>query len=186
MVGIGTVLNDDPQLNARLLSHPPPVSVLPRPIILDSSLRTPVDSRLIRNYTSGIGRRPLIICSSAASMERRAIMDEAGAEVREVEPRKGGSGLHWLSLLQVLYEVGIKRLMVEGGAAVIDSLMQEQAYIDVLLVTISPVTVGPNGFGFSASLPGTDLGRNSATAWTSTQTDVFGCDKVILWRKGDS
>ncbi len=41
MVGIGTVLNDNPQLNARLLSQPPAVSGLPRPIVLDSKLRTP-------------------------------------------------------------------------------------------------------------------------------------------------
>ncbi|GAC76326.1 hypothetical protein PANT_20c00063 [Moesziomyces antarcticus T-34] len=176
LVGIGTVLNDNPQLNARLLSQPPTVAQLPRPVVLDSQLRTPSDCKLIRNHTAGVGRQPLILASERASQQRRLELERAGAEVVQVP------SLDWQTILKHVHAAGLRRLMVEGGAAVIDSLMQQPQHIDALLVTIAPVTVGPQGFGFSSPLPDVDATDEQA-GWSTPSRSKFGKDDVAVWHR---
>ncbi|SNX87851.1 related to RIB7 - HTP reductase [Melanopsichium pennsylvanicum] len=182
MVGIGTVLNDNPQLNARLLSSPPAVSDLPRPIVLDSNLRTPVDCKLIKNHIAGVGRQPLILSSNLASVERRSLLEKIGAQVIQIEHGSSTGLLNWSMLLKHLYDAGVRRLMVEGGAAVIDGLMQQPHFIDALLVTIAPVTVGSEGLGFSSALPNVEA-TTAATHWKTSYRAMFGKDQVILWHR---
>lgn len=182
LVGIGTVLNDNPQLNARLLSKPPSVPELPRPIVLDSTLRMPVDCKLIRNHTAGVGRRPLVLSSTLASSQRRKVLEEAGVEVVQVEPSSSDGKLEWSRLLERIYDAGVRRLMVEGGAAVIDSLMQQPQHIDLLLVTIAPVTVGPKGFGFVSQLPDRATAEGF-TSWSEASQCEFGKDEVVVWHR---
>ncbi|KAN0064848.1 hypothetical protein ACQY0O_001905 [Thecaphora frezii] len=186
LVGIGTVLNDNPQLNARLLSSPPPTDRLPRPVVLDSSLKTPVDCKLIRNAKNGIGRTPLIVCSGNASAERKQALTEAGAEVVEL-PASEGQSLDWRAALAVLSQHGITRLMVEGGAAVIDSLMARQDLVDTLLVTVAPRSVGETGFGFTAPVPFPLSGSEQAKGHLLQMRaeEEFGVDRVIVWDQAD-
>jgi 3,4-dihydroxy 2-butanone 4-phosphate synthase/GTP cyclohydrolase II len=61
LVGIGTVLNDDPRLNVRLAS-----GAAPRPIVLDSELRCPIDARCLE-----VSRRPIVITTDRAAADRR-------------------------------------------------------------------------------------------------------------------
>jgi len=90
LIGIGTALNDDPQLNARHL--PPRTSTedkyhLPRPVILDSHLRLSTNCKLLKNFQNHIGRRPWIICSSSATaseFSNRKELENAGAKIIEV------------------------------------------------------------------------------------------------------
>ncbi|GAC94217.1 hypothetical protein PHSY_001788 [Pseudozyma hubeiensis SY62] len=181
MVGIGTVLNDNPQLNARLLSPPPPTSELPRPIVLDSRLRMPTDCKLIRNYGAGIGRKPLVLTSGTVDPQRQAQLEEAGVEVMKLHDNSSAELLDWTTILRVIHQAGIRRLMVEGGAAVIDSLMKQPQLIDALLVTIAPVTVGEDGFGFTSELPAV-LEKEDDSNWTAPSQAKFGKDSVVLWR----
>lgn len=179
LVGIGTVLNDDPQLNARLLPVPPPVARLPRPVVLDSALRMPATCKLIRNYANDTGRQPLLLCCKTASADNQLALEEAGAEVVRLD----GTSLDWPSVLSQVQAAGVQRLMVEGGAAVIASLLQEQQLIDTLLVTVAPIEVGTGGLGYSASLPG----DNDPTSWSVCSTEHIGIDTVIIWHKnGDA
>ena len=181
LVGIGTVLNDDPQLNARLLAHPPAVQELPRPIVLDSKLRMPVDCKLLRNYSVGVGRQPLVLCSSqASSLEQRNQLEKAGAQVISIDRGSSADLLDWKLLLQHIHESGVQRLMVEGGAAVIDSLMQRPQHIDALLVTIAPVMVGPEGFGYLSALPDATA---ATTEWDHPRKAMFQMDEVVLWHR---
>ncbi|TKY87493.1 hypothetical protein EX895_003507 [Sporisorium graminicola] len=182
LVGIGTVLNDNPQLNARLLSSPPPVSQLPRPIVLDSGLRMPLSCKLIHNYASGLGRQPLVLASSGASPAKRSRLEEAGVEVIQLAGNTLAGLLDWTTLLKRIHDAGIQRLMIEGGAAVIDSLMQQPLLIDALIVTIAPVTIGADGFGFSAKLPDASE-ADVSQAWASPNRAAFGKDEVVAWRK---
>lgn len=180
MVGIGTVLNDDPQLNARLLSSPPAVSQLPRPIVLDSFLRMPLDAKLITNHAAGIGRKPLLIVSSQASFNKRNHLEAAGAEVIQMHAAAAAptAQLDWTATLAAISKAGITRLMVEGGAAVIDSLLQQPQLIDTLLVTIAPITIGADGFGPTAELP-----HDSDASWTVPSRARFGSDEVVVWHR---
>ncbi|GAA6010282.1 hypothetical protein JCM10207_005155, partial [Rhodosporidiobolus poonsookiae] len=91
LVGVGTVLNDDPQLTARLPT-PLPLASQPRPLILDSRLRTPADCKLLRNAQAGVGREVTVLHAPRPAGEegeawegRRRALEEKGAELVEVE-----------------------------------------------------------------------------------------------------
>ena len=82
MVGIGTVLADDPTLNCRLEGGRNPVR-----IVCDSNLRIPLDSKLVKTA----GQYPLIVaCTEGSDPQKRVALTEAGAEVIPL-PKKGDS-----------------------------------------------------------------------------------------------
>ncbi|MDJ0666835.1 MAG: RibD family protein [Desulfobacterales bacterium] len=132
LVGIETVLADDPQLSVRLVegSHP-------QPVVLDSHLRTPGDARLLQSRQ----RRSWLVGAVDTPPARVDDITQAGAEVLSC-PRDARSGrLDLPQTLALLHARGIKRLMVEGGARVITSFIQAQL-VDLLIVTIAPKLVG--------------------------------------------
>lgn len=131
LVGIGTVLADDPQLNVRLVKgrHP-------QPIILDSSLRFPLTAHLLQRP----GPLPWIFAAETASARRQAELEQAGARVFRL-PQNAENTLDLNALLTRLYQLGIHSLMVEGGARVISSFLQSRL-ADYLVMTLVPVFVG--------------------------------------------
>jgi 3,4-dihydroxy 2-butanone 4-phosphate synthase/GTP cyclohydrolase II len=131
LVGIGTILADDPRLSVRLSpgDHP-------QPVILDSFLRIPIDARLVSEPV-----RPLWIATTvAAPQDRRLALLARGVRLFDV-PADPESGISLTSLLSQLAESGINSLMVEGGARVIGSFLQQRLANQVLL-TITPCFVG--------------------------------------------
>ena len=72
---------------------PSGVSNVPRPIILDSFLRTPLDSKLLANYKAGTGRRPWVVCSRSAAatsiIEKKRVLEAAGFRVFDVDEVDG-------------------------------------------------------------------------------------------------
>lgn len=149
LVGIGTVLSDNPRLSVRLVPPPlPPVADFPRPIVLDGALRTPPTAALLELHAQGKGRQPLILCNDTHSAERRAALERAGAEVCAV-----GDTRDWAAVCAALHARGVTRLMIEGGAGIIDSALMRHAaapLIDVCIVTEAPTAVGA-GYGYSVS-----------------------------------
>ncbi|MGA2763788.1 MAG: RibD family protein [Spirochaetia bacterium] len=127
LVGIGTVLADDPQLTVRLVEGPSP-----QPVVLDSALRTPCAARLLQRSDSG----PWIIHSQEASPARARELEQRGARLFSL-PRKG-NGLPLLEVLRILSENGIDSLMVEGGARVLRSFLSG-GLAQQAVVTVSPV-----------------------------------------------
>lgn len=130
LVGIGTVMADDPQLTVRLLA-----GSNPQPIVLDSELRFPVDSRLLQN-----GRRPWIATTEVADPQRQAELEALGGRV--IRLPADGSGLVSLeALLTYLGAQGVRRVMVEGGATVISKFLATHM-ADKLVLTIAPLVLG--------------------------------------------
>ncbi|CAO3698632.1 hypothetical protein G6F70_001889 [Rhizopus microsporus] len=147
LVGIGTALIDDPQLNARYLS-PEDLALAkqPRPIILDPSLRLPCDCKLIRNYQENKGMQPWIITILKEELEhkkRKAQLEEAGAKVFTVKT-DGGDHIPLPFVFSLLATLGIKRLMIEGGAKIIQSCLANRL-CDQLIITIAPKFIGNDG-----------------------------------------
>ncbi|KAJ8084560.1 2,5-diamino-6-(ribosylamino)-4(3H)-pyrimidinone 5'-phosphate reductase [Marasmius tenuissimus] len=197
LVGIGTALNDNPQLNTRHLppkepdpsknGHDKPYS-LPRPIILDSHLRLDPACKLLANYQNGLGRRPWVLCSEPGDIERqgweqrRGALESAGARTLLVQSSHDGAGKDSLDIsacLHVLHGQGVRSLMVEGGARVIKSFFAEefssspgQGIIDKIIVTVAPTFVGHNGVGY-----GIDLEED--TRFLHASTGLFGRDTVF-------
>ncbi|KAF5385676.1 hypothetical protein D9757_005516 [Collybiopsis confluens] len=169
LVGIGTALNDDPQLNTRLLpprepnpslnGHNNPYH-LPRPIILDMALRLSPQCKLLKNYSDGRGRRPWVVCAEPTAdddkvdwLARRKALEGAGARTVVLAPGPYADGLIPISdVLESLHALGIRSLMVEGGAQVIRSFFQGAKFVNTVIVTVAPTFVGEDGVSYNASL----------------------------------
>lgn len=129
MVGIGTVLSDDPQLTVRLAP-----GRSPRPVVLDGQLRTPLKARLLDE------RGAIIFCNATAPTRTEAALTIAGAQI-ERQPNEGRIDL--ATMLAKLAELGVESLMVEGGGEVIASFV-DQVLADRVVVTTAPVQL--NGY----------------------------------------
>jgi diaminohydroxyphosphoribosylaminopyrimidine deaminase/5-amino-6-(5-phosphoribosylamino)uracil reductase len=130
LVGVGTVLADDPLL----LPSPAPRRPFHR-IVLDSRLRLPPRSRLIRT----LGRGPLwVLASRSAPASRRRRLERAGVHVL-VAPAAGRVPLRWA--LRALYRAGITSLIVEGGARVHGAFLDGRLF-DELALFRAPLLLG--------------------------------------------
>jgi riboflavin-specific deaminase-like protein len=129
LVGIGTILADDPQLNVRLAQ-----GWNPQPVILDSRLRTPPQARVFQS------KFPWIASTLPIEPGRAVALETRGARLL-VFPAGDDGRVQLPLLLQFLTEQGIKHLMVEGGTAVITSFLRE-GLVDLLVLTIAPILVG--------------------------------------------
>jgi riboflavin-specific deaminase-like protein len=133
MVGIGTVLRDDPRLTVRLVDGRDPLRV-----VLDSKLRLPPDARVLAN---GAARLTLIITTEAADLAHAAKLESLGAEILRIEPAAGGAGVDITKALEHLGRRGIESVLVEGGAATVTSLLAERL-VDRLVIAIAPKIIG--------------------------------------------
>ncbi|NCC34459.1 MAG: RibD family protein [Chloroflexia bacterium] len=132
MVGVGTVLADDPRLTVRLVPGTDPLRV-----IVDSRLRLPDNAAVLRD---GAAVGTLIACTSAAPQERRAQLAKRGVTLVET-PALADGRVDLAHLLAILAERGIATLMVEGGAQLITSLLR-QRLADRLAITVAPKLLG--------------------------------------------
>jgi len=159
---------------------------LPIPIVMDRRCRLPIDCKLIKNYSTGGGRQPWVVYSRTDDdevLKRKEKLEAAGA--RTIESADNGK---WPRLCQVLraglrkfpavagvlhalHSLGIRSLMVEGGAQIIDAFARS-GLVDRLVVTVAPVVVGSGGIGYTL-----DLARLSFQA-----SEGMGIDHVISFR----
>jgi GTP cyclohydrolase II len=133
LVGIETVLADDPQLSVR---HWPGRS--PAPVVLDSRLRTPPDARMLAR--SQVGRAVRIACTEGADEARVPALADRGAHVLRL-PAWPNGWVDLAALLDALGAAGIRRLMVEGGARVLTSFLRA-GLGDYAVVTVAPRFLG--------------------------------------------
>jgi GTP cyclohydrolase II len=130
LVGIGTVLADNPRLSVRLVS-----GKNPQPVLLDSRLRFPSYANLLKD-----GNCPWVITTPSAEMSRQRDLEHQGARVLRL-PEGSGGGIDLSALMAKLGEMGVTTLMVEGGAQVISSFIISHL-VDQVIVTVAPVLVG--------------------------------------------
>jgi riboflavin-specific deaminase-like protein len=120
LVGIETVLHDDPLLTAR-----PGGAVQPLRLVLDSSLRLPLGARLLTAPGSA-GTVVVFGVASRASSERRVALEAAGAVVHLLEADREGRVM-LPTMLETLGGRGVRRLLVEGGGQVLTSFLRARA-----------------------------------------------------------
>ena len=145
LVGVGTVIADDPSLTVRLVegSHP-------QPIILDSRLRTPPGAYLLKKHPT-----PAWIVTTHDKIDRAKHSDDyAGINLLPLPSDKNGR-VSLNALLEVLPELGVRHLMVEGGSQVITSFLVH-GLADQVILTIAPRYTGGLHIaeGTGADLPG--------------------------------
>jgi diaminohydroxyphosphoribosylaminopyrimidine deaminase / 5-amino-6-(5-phosphoribosylamino)uracil reductase len=146
LVGIGTVLSDDPLLTCRLpgLEARSPVRV-----VLDRSLRTPGGSRLVHSARE----TPLWVMTSNLSEAPAAMkLGAAGAHVMRVATTSASPGLDLKAVLHALSTGGITRLLVEGGSRVASSFIAADLVDEVWLLR-GRGAVGADGVVALETLP---------------------------------
>ncbi len=135
LVGIGTVIADDPQLTVRLVA-----GVNPQPVILDSNLRFPPKANLLQRLREQGTPLPWIGTTERADPLTAKILTETGARLLKFDSTPDGR-VPLPDLLERLAALGIKSLMVEGGARVITSFLSA-GLVDSIVITIAPIFVG--------------------------------------------
>lgn len=137
LVGIGTVLADDPLLTARPSRGKEPIR-----IVLDSRLRIPLDCRLLAT----VKKAPVLIATSAeaiqANPQAAEMIAEKGAELLAVPVKEGRCNIGFL--LDELSKRGAAQVLVEGGPRVITSFLKE-GLADEVNIYISPKILGAQG-----------------------------------------
>jgi diaminohydroxyphosphoribosylaminopyrimidine deaminase/5-amino-6-(5-phosphoribosylamino)uracil reductase len=151
LVGIGTVLADDPLLTCRL---PGMEARSPVRVVLDRALRIQGNSRLVGSARA----TPLwVMTSNLAEAPAAAILGAAGAQVIRLETRaEPQPGLDLPSVLRALAEKGITRLLVEGGARVASSFVSA-GLVDEFWLLRGPDDIGGDGVAALEGLPLTSL-----------------------------
>jgi diaminohydroxyphosphoribosylaminopyrimidine deaminase/5-amino-6-(5-phosphoribosylamino)uracil reductase len=144
MVGIGTVLVDNPALTCRL---PGMFELSPTRVVLDSQLKVPLASHVIAT----VRETPTwVFASKGASEIAEEILIERGAKVVRVGSRDGVLDL--AAVLKVLANEGITRVLAEGGPTVAASLVKADLVDEVVLLR-SEKTIGPDGVDPLADMP---------------------------------
>jgi GTP cyclohydrolase II len=129
MVWIGTVLRDDPRLTVRMVPGASPIRV-----IVDSGLRVPDHARVLDGDAVTIA-----LTTARSSPARREALRQRRVRVEVVQEGPDGVDLH--EGLARLAELGIRSLLVEGGARVITSLLRDR-FADRVVVALAPMLLG--------------------------------------------
>ena len=139
LIGINTVINDDPLLTVRYtkLKSPHPFRV-----VLDSKCRIHLGSKIIQDQT----RFPTIIFTShQSSEEKRSKLQSLGVKVELIEERNENKFLDMRTVLKVLNtKYFVSSVLVEGGSTIITQLLKNKL-VDVLHIFYRFVFVGNKG-----------------------------------------
>ena len=168
MVGIGTVLADDPRLTARDDTG----SNLPRQplrVVVEGAASLPPNAQLLCEPG------PVLVATPNAAAERVAALSAAGAYVAHLPAGDGSVDLR--ALIQALGQRGITSLLVEGGGVLLGSMF-DLGLVDKVVAFVSPVVLG----GRDAPTPVAGAGADAMAAavrLTRSKTELIGDDVMI-------
>ncbi|MBM4434532.1 MAG: bifunctional diaminohydroxyphosphoribosylaminopyrimidine deaminase/5-amino-6-(5-phosphoribosylamino)uracil reductase RibD [Chloroflexi bacterium] len=148
MVGVGTVLADDPELTVREVRGRDPLRV-----VLDADARTPATAKVVR---SGDPQRTIVFVARDADQRRVGRLREAKALVATL-PRAEPDGLDAGACLRWLAERGVNTVLSEGGPRVAASLLR-QKLVDRLAFVVAPVIGGDGPLAFDGLPAAVELG----------------------------
>lgn len=160
LVGIGTILADNPQLTVRHVD-----GEHPQPVILDTYLRTPNEASILEHP-----KPPIIAAGRTPNRVRAQELEQAGGRVLSLPTREEGL-VELTALMERLRQLGLASVMVEGGTRVISSFLRDQL-ADCMVVTIAPSLVA----GKRAI---EDLAQDSLPRLGEPEWAAFGPDLVV-------
>lgn len=170
LVGIGTVLSDDPLLTCRL---PGMEARSPVRVVLDRALRMPGTSRLIH---SARNTALWVVTSNLAEAPAAAMLGANGAQVIRVASTP--TGLDLPAVLHALSERGITRLLVEGGARVASSFVAA-GLVDEFWLLRGRDAIGADGVAALDALP---LGAiTQSSAFRVRASESLGNDTLTVY-----
>jgi len=162
-VGIGTALADDPSLTVRGVDAP---RIPPLRLVFDTSARLPLHSRLVRTARD----EPLLVVCWAPDPGHAAALEHAGVQL-----------LHAATMdeaLRALKGRGVQSLLVEGGAGLAASLLND-ALVDRLVIFRAPLLLGAGALGaFSGVGP---AAAPTAARWRMVRAARLGDDEMTVY-----
>jgi diaminohydroxyphosphoribosylaminopyrimidine deaminase/5-amino-6-(5-phosphoribosylamino)uracil reductase len=167
LVGIGTILADDPDLTTRL----PGVECRhPERVVIDSHLRIPNKARVLAHGTKG---RTILVAGPNAPQARRRELRELGAEVIVVDG--GERRVEMAAVMGRLGAMGITSVLVEGGSEIAASCL-DAGVVDTLVFFIAPLIIGgrdaPPVIGGRGAGPLAEALRLRDMRWSSAGEDL--------------
>ncbi|MEK6671290.1 MAG: bifunctional diaminohydroxyphosphoribosylaminopyrimidine deaminase/5-amino-6-(5-phosphoribosylamino)uracil reductase RibD [Nitrospirota bacterium] len=136
VVGVGTVIHDDPALTARLSDRPLKLAPKqPLRVVLDSRLRTSPTARICAKQDQA---KTLIVTTSRASRPRHPF-ERAGVEILSLSKKKGRVSLS--ALMTVLGKRGITSVLIEGGSTINAAVLREKL-VNHVLFYVAPTLLG--------------------------------------------
>lgn len=183
MVGIGTVMADDPSLTVRhvpeLDAHGRKVEIKqPRPVVVDPHLKIPLECKVMKHPRG----KPIVFAKGGCDLDKKSALESFGCHVVVINSQRE-TRLEFPEIFRILFvDFEIKSVMVEGGASVISSLLD-----DCLTGTFKPdalvVTIAPRLLGASGVRPGLSLtGMGEGLGLTDVRWQQFGKDIVLAAR----
>lgn len=167
MVGVNTVLRDNPRLTSRACGGKGgTVKIQPLRVIVDSWGRTPVSARVFRQTG-----KTLLATAHPLSSDRAQALSQGKVEVLEVPQEAGEVDLK--ELLRLLGQRGITSVLVEGGGTLLGALF-EKGLVDKVTAFIAPIIIG-----------GKDAGTPVEGTGVSKVAEALRLGKVKVERVGD-
>lgn len=198
LIGVGTAVADDPGLNCRIAGvggyGMKGLEGQPRPIVIDPNARWDFsdESKLFQLCRQGRGRAPWIVTSlPEPPTNKREMLEKYGGKFLQLKMVTLDGGQHridWSDLLKTLCANGLKSVMIEGGAQVINSLLEPKymCLIDRVIVTIAPTWLGQGGVVVSPARRHDGEGNAISAArlknvkWYPFGEDVVLCGQVRI------
>lgn len=167
MVGVGTVLADDPMLTVRHVRGRDPLRV-----VLDSTLLTPLSSQLVQSAQTV---PTLVFHGENCDRERARALGERGVRLHELSRKD--SGLDLGAALAELGRLSVMRLLVEGGPSLHGALL-EGGFVDYLSVFVAPrILADPAAMPLAIGRPKLQMGE--AFALAKPKLRRFGDDLLL-------
>ncbi len=164
LVGIGTVLVDNPELNCRITCKKQPI-----PVILDSHLRIPLDAKVLKH-------KPIIIAAKKHDKKKYAALQKKGIQIVLTL----GEKVSIEQALKKLPEYGIMSVLVEGGSE-INALFFQKKAVDHVCLFIAPKLFG-TGVPLFAPMKTAEQPVLKNCTYTQTGTDVC-VDADVDWQQ---
>lgn len=131
MVGINTVLKDNPSLTCRIPDGRNPIRV-----VVDSRLRIPLECNLIKNNNDG---KTIVACCEQADKKKAEMLIQAGVKVIKIKSKEGKVDLK--ELMKILGKEKIDSVLIEGGGTLSFSALKEKI-VDKVRFYIAPKLIG--------------------------------------------
>jgi 2,5-diamino-6-(ribosylamino)-4(3H)-pyrimidinone 5'-phosphate reductase len=194
LIGVGTVLADNPGLNCRLEGAGGFGGLgrmwQPRPVVIDPMGRWPIhpECRMLRTAVEGKGKAPWVVVSPGAQInpQRLMMLKGYGGDFLRIVEYNQNWRLRWEAVLRALASEGIKSVMIEGGATVLSELLNPEYtnFIDSIIVTVAPTYRGRGGVSVSPDSKLDQEGKPNAALnprdvkWTPLGQNVIMCGNI--------
>ena len=164
LVGVNTIIQDDPQLNVRLVKGKNPIR-----IVVDSRFRSPLQAKAFKR-----GTKTMLAVTPKANKRRIRDFEKKGVEILILKKNKTGQ-VDLEDLLRKLGERNVRSLLVEGGSKIITSFLK-QKLVDRMVIVIAPLIIGKGIRGIESVRT-----RKAGDLASLSSLKIYECgDDVIL------